>query len=144
MSQLEHEAEELRKRLNTNNNKVDSPIGVLNGIPDLSHTPQSLGSSSTIGTSPSQTLDPLSVQQSQSLLINARPAPVVVQATTSPAHSDGPTQMRTVKGVRIDANEIDDIFQLCVSTGLVAEYEDGHTDVDVIDSSKITPLFYQS
>ncbi|EED13666.1 C6 transcription factor (Leu3), putative [Talaromyces stipitatus ATCC 10500] len=114
MSQLEHEAEELRKRLNVSNNstnnnryKIDSPIGVLNGIPDLSHTPQSLGSSSTMGTSP-QSVDPLSIHQGQGVVINARPAPVVVR----PTQNDETTLARMVKGVRVEGNEIDDIFQL--------------------------------
>lgn len=80
---------------------------------DLSHTPQSLGSSSTTGASPTQPIDPLAIHQ-QSLPINARPAPVVLQAITSPAGSDGPTQARTLKGVLVDAGEVDDIFQMSV------------------------------
>lgn len=88
-----------------------SPV-VLNGITDLSHTPQSLGSSTT-GASPTQSIDPLAIHQ-QSLPVNARPAPVVLQAITPPAGSDGPTQARTLKGVIVDAAEIDDIFQMSV------------------------------
>uniref|UniRef100_A0A093VB23 Regulatory protein LEU3 n=1 Tax=Talaromyces marneffei PM1 TaxID=1077442 RepID=A0A093VB23_TALMA len=113
LSQLEHETEELRKKLHSNNNirqsgnRITSPIGVVNGIGDLSHSPQSLGSSSTTSASP----DSLAVHQ-RSLPINARPAPVVIHATTSLAGSEGPTQARTLKGVRVDAGEIDDIFQL--------------------------------
>lgn len=118
LSQLEHEAEELRKRLNGNNdtrprNRLMSPA-VLNGMTDLSHTPQSLGSSTT-GTSPTQSIDPLAIYQ-QSYPVNARPAPVVLQAITSPAGSDGPTQARSLKGVIVDAGEIDDIFQMSVSS----------------------------
>lgn len=83
----------------------------MNGIGDLSHSPQSLGSSSTTSASP----DSLAVHQ-RSLPINARPAPVVIHATTSLAGSEGPTQARTLKGVRVDAGEIDDIFQLSVNS----------------------------
>lgn len=116
LSQLEHEAEELRKRLNGNSssrqgNKIVSPIGVVNGRTDSSHTPQSLRSSSTTATSPIQSTDLLAIHQ-QSLPINARPAPVVLQTITPPAGSDGPTQARRLKEVTVDAEEIDDIFQM--------------------------------
>lgn len=146
LSQLEHEAEELRKRLNGNHdsrprNRIMSPIGVglLNGLTDLSHTPQSLGSSSTTGASPAQPIDPLAVNQ-QSLPINARPAPVVIHATTSPAGSDGPTQARTLKGVVVDAGEIDDIFQMQVFQQRLVRM----VMLMVTDSSKIMPRSYRS
>lgn len=108
---------------------------------DLSHTPQSLGSSTT-GASPTQPIDPLAIYQ-QSLPINARPAPVVIHATTSPVGSDGPTHARTLKGVMVDAGEIDDIFQMSV-TVVRTTNKDINTDVDVTDSFKITPRFFQS
>lgn len=142
LSQLEHEAEELRKKVHGNNsrhsgNRITSPTGVLNAIADLSHTPQSLGSSSaTTGASP----DPLAVHQ-QTLLINARPAPVVLHATTSPAGSDGPTQARTLKGVRVDAGEIEDIYHLSVNKRRV---QGGKLTLIMIDSSEIMPPSYQS
>lgn len=108
MSQLEHEAEELRKRLTGNDpRRVTSPGGILNRAIDTSITPQSLGSV-TPATSPSKSVDPLSTQ---AMPIHARPAPIVLPLP-APVQSDGVTQARTLKGTRVEAHEIDEIFQL--------------------------------
>lgn len=118
LSQLQHEAEELRKQLGSdrgsNNNRLASPIAVLTAAAEMSRTPESLNAYTPAISSPQSSIR---VDAPQIIPSNVRPPPVVpVVAREMPiAHSDGETQPRSLNSaVQIEGGEINDIFQMSV------------------------------
>jgi hypothetical protein len=109
LSELQYEADELRRKLRTSESSscLASPIAVLTAAVDMGGTPESLAASMSPRRPPGY-LNPVPVTPA-----NIHPTPVLPQEG-SVMRTGGRTLARTLNGVLVEAEEIDDIFQLFV------------------------------
>jgi hypothetical protein len=110
LSELQSEADELRRKLRTgdSSSRLESPLAVRTAVPELRGTPESLVAI-TPATSPPrrygyENVAPLAT-------VNMIPSQVLPQEGHLLPASDS-TLARTLNGIRIESDEIDDIFKL--------------------------------
>ncbi|KAH8690603.1 putative C6 transcription factor [Talaromyces proteolyticus] len=107
LSELQHETEELRKKLVSGRiNTLASPIAVLTTAAEMSRTPESLRVSTPSGSPPQPTTR---LERSRIVPANIRPVPVL---SAELPMVEGETQARTLNGITVEAEEINDLFQL--------------------------------
>jgi hypothetical protein len=114
LSELQHEAEQLRKQLGSDHgssNRLASPMAVLTATAEMSRSPESLNAYTPAIPSPQSSIR---VDAPQIIASNIRPPPVVAREMPM-AHSDDETQPRTLNNtVQIEGGEINDVFQMSV------------------------------
>jgi hypothetical protein len=138
-SELQSEADELRRKLRTgDSSRLESPLAVRTAVPELRGTPESLVAI-TPATSPPrrygyENVAPLAT-------VNMIPSPVFPQEGHLLPTSDS-TLARTLNGIRIESDEIDDIFKLYRSYTLLVYTNDLIAD-DGTDSSRTLLPFCQ-
>ncbi|KAL1964856.1 hypothetical protein VTN77DRAFT_6358 [Rasamsonia byssochlamydoides] len=112
LSELEHEAEELRRKLRNSesSNSLASPIAVLTAAAEMGVAPGNLAAIPP-ATSPPHSSGYLN-PTAPPVPVDLRP-PAVLQNGEGPGMRSGAkTLARTLNGVRVEGEEIDDIFQL--------------------------------
>lgn len=115
LSELERETEELRRKLRASESSsgVASPIAVLTAAAEMGVAPGNLAATPSASSPPrpSGYLNPTGPPVS----MNLRPSGVLQNGDGPGTHAGDRTLARTLNGVRVEGEEIDDIFQLCVS-----------------------------
>lgn len=120
LSELEHETDELRRKLGTQNvNPQSSPIAILTAAAEMGVHREGTNAGDIQLPPPSQ---PSISSYSQQMMSLACLGPSIPRIESDSESRSDPTSSQTLNGITITGQEIDEIFQLCVSTLLGTQH----------------------